>query len=98
MFLLVVRLLLSAATVAGGSDMRPGRRGPRISEPIAEPVRPIGVGRESEGLRRFDEYAADQRRYWNALREGGALAPGQEGEIIRAEVLRLSGCDDEGRA
>ncbi|WP_207799427.1 hypothetical protein [Tsukamurella pulmonis] len=48
-------------------------------------------------MRRFDEYAADQRRYWAALREGGVLTLDQEGEIIRAEVLRLSGCDDEGR-
>lgn len=66
-------------------------------EPIAGLVRLMGMGRESEGLRRFDEYAADQRRYWAALREGGVLTLDQEGEIIRAEVLRLSGCDDEGR-
>ena len=55
------------------------------------------MGRESEGLRRFDEYAADQRRYWAVLREGGGLTPEIERDIIRAEVLRLSGCDDEGR-
>ena len=66
-------------------------------EPIAELVRLMDMGRESGALRRFDEYAADQRRYWAALREGGALTLDQEGEIIRAEVLRLSGCDDEGR-
>lgn len=66
-------------------------------EPNRDLVRPIGMGRESEGLRRFDEYAADQRRYWAVLREGGGLTPEIERDIIRAEVLRLSGCDDEGR-
>ena len=94
-------MVLSGGTVACRADTLRGRREGRFSEPIAELVRPTYVDHERDGVPVLpawaEGYFAEQRRYWAALREGGALTLDQEGAIIRAEVLRLSGGDDEDR-
>lgn len=44
------------------------------------------MGDERTGLDRFDEYAAEQRRYWQALLDGGALTPEEQAEALRREI------------
>ncbi|KXP08727.1 hypothetical protein AXK60_08615 [Tsukamurella pseudospumae] len=44
-----------------------------------------------------EDYFAEQRAYWTALRDGGALTPDQERESIRRAVRGLVG-DNEAQS
>lgn len=60
------------------------------SEPIGELVRPIDVEEEHDDAPTLpdwaEDYFADQRRYWTALRDGGVIDLADTARLIRRQV------------